>query len=91
VFRLAEKKVVDGVASTVAAKDFSIVAGKNCVKINMPETAGLAKRILVSDFEGRVVSGLTTTADKAKVELAKGTYLVTVVCNAQATTVKVQI
>lgn len=91
VFRLAEKKVVDGVASTVAAKDFSIVAGKNCVKISMPETAGLAKRILVSDFEGRVVSGLTTTADKTKVELAKGTYLVTVVCNAQATTVKVQI
>ncbi len=91
VFRLAEKKVVDGVASTVAAKDFSIVAGKNCVKISMPETAGLAKRILVSDFEGRVVSGLTTTADKAKMELAKGTYLVTVVCNAQATTVKVQI
>lgn len=91
VFRLAEKKVVDGVASTVAAKDFSIVAGKNCVKINMPETAGLAKRILVSDFEGRVVGGLTTTADKEKVELAKGTYLVTVVCNAQATTVKVQI
>lgn len=91
VFRLAEKKVVDGVASTVAAKDFSIVAGKNCVKISMPETVGLAKRILVSDFEGRVVSGLTTTADKAKVELAKGTYLVTVVCNAQATTVKVQI
>lgn len=91
VFRLAEKKVVDGVASTVAAKDFSIVAGKNCAKINMPETAGLAKRILVSDFEGRVVGELTTTADKAKVELAKGTYLVTVVCNAQATTVKVQI
>lgn len=91
VFRLAEKKVVDGVASTVAAKDFSIVAGKNCVKISMPETAGLAKRILVSDFEGRVVGGLTTTADKAKVELAKGTYLVTVVCNAQVTTVKVQI
>lgn len=91
VFRLAEKKVVDGVASTVAAKDFSIVAGKNCVKISMPETAELAKRILVSDFEGRVVSGLTTTADKAKVELTKGTYLVTVVCNAQATTVKVQI
>ena len=91
VFRLAEKKMVDGIASTVAAKDFSIVAGKNCVKINMQETAGLAKRILVSDFEGRVVSGLTTTADKAKVELAKGTYLVTIVCNAQATTVKVQI
>lgn len=91
VFRLAEKKVVDGVASTLSAKDFTFVSGKNCVKINMPETAGLAKRILVSDFEGRVVSGLTTTADKAKVVLAKGTYLVTVVCNAQARTVKVQI
>ncbi len=91
VFRLAEKKVVDGIASTVSAKDFSIVAGKNCVKMNMPETAGFAKRILVSDFEGRVVSGLNTTADKAKVALAKGTYLVTVVCNAHARTVKVQI
>lgn len=91
VFRLAEKKVVDGIASTVSAKDFSIVAGKNCVKISMPETAGLAKRILMSDFEGRIVSGLTTTADKAKVALAKGTYLVTVVCNAHARTVKVQI
>lgn len=91
VFRLAEKKVVDGIASTVAEKDFSIVAGKNCVKINMPETAGLAKRILMSDLEGRVVSGLNTTADKAKVALAKGTYLVTVVCNAHARTVKVQI
>lgn len=91
VFRLAEKKVVDGIASTVSAKDFSIVAGKNCVKISMPETAGLAKRILVSDFDGRVVSGLNTTADKAKVALAKGTYLVTVVCNAHARTVKVQI
>lgn len=91
VFRLAEKKVVDGIASTVSAKDFSIVAGKNCVKISMPETAGLAKRILMSDFEGRVVSGLNTTADKAKVALAKGTYLVTVVCNAHARTVKVQI
>lgn len=91
VFRLAEKKVVDGVASTFSEKDFTIVSGKNCVKMNMPETAGLAKRILVSDFEGRIVSGLTTTADKAKVALAKGTYLVTVVCNAQARTVKVQI
>ena len=91
VFRLAEKKVVDGVASTFSEKDFTIVSGKNCVKMNMPETAGLAKRILVSDFEGRIVSGLTTTADKAKVALAKGTYLVTVVCNAQAKTVKVQI
>lgn len=91
VFRLAEKNVVDGIASTVSAKDFSIVAGKNCVKISMPETAGLAKRILMSDFEGRVVSGLNTTADKAKVALAKGTYLVTVVCNAHARTVKVQI
>lgn len=91
VFRLAEKKVVDGIASTVSAKDFSIVAGKNCVKISMPETAGLAKRILMSDFEGRVVSGLNTTADKAKVALAKGTYLVTVVCNAHARTMKVQI
>lgn len=91
VFRLAEKKVVDGIASTASAKDFSIVAGKNCVKISMPETAGLAKRILMSDFEGRVVSGLNTTADKAKVALAKGTYLVTVVCNAHARTVKVQI
>lgn len=91
VFRLAEKKVVDGVASTFSEKDFTIVSGKNCVKMNMPETTGLAKRILVSDFEGRIVSGLTTTADKAKVALAKGTYLVTVVCNAQARTVKVQI
>lgn len=91
VFRLAEKKVVDGIASTVSANDFSIVSGKNCVKINMPETAGLAKRILVSDFEGRVVSGLNTTADKANVALAKGTYLITVVCNAHARTVKVQI
>lgn len=91
VFRLAEKNVVDGIASTVSTKDFSIVAGKNCVKISMPETAGLAKRILMSDFDGRIVSGLNTTADKAKVALAKGTYLVTVVCNAQARTVKVQI
>lgn len=91
VFRLAEKKVVDGLASTFSEKDFTIVSGKNCVKMNMPETAGLAKRILVSDFEGRIVNGLTTTADKAKVALAKGTYLVTVVCNAQARTVKVQI
>lgn len=91
VFRLAEKKVVDGLASTFSEKDFTIVSGKNCVKMNMPETAGLAKRILVSDFEGRIVSGLNTTADKAKVDLAKGTYLVTVVCNAQARTVKVQI
>lgn len=91
VFRLAEKNVVDGIASTVSTKDFSIVAGKNCVKISMPETAGLAKRILVSDFEGRVVSGLNTTADKAKVALAKGTYLVTVVCNAHARTVKIKI
>lgn len=91
VFRLAEKKVVDGVASTFSEKNFTIVSGKNCVKMNMPETAGFAKRILVSDFEGRIVSGLTTTADKAKVALAKGTYLVTVVCNAHARTVKVQI
>lgn len=91
VFRLAEKKVVDGLASTFSEKDFTIVSGKNCVKMNMPETAGFAKRILVSDFEGRIVSGLTTTADKTKVALAKGTYLVTVVCNAQARTVKVQI
>lgn len=91
VFRLAEKKVVDGVTSTFSEKNFTIVSGKNCVKMNMPETAGFAKRILVSDFEGRIVSGLTTTADKAKVALAKGTYLVTVVCNAHARTVKVQI
>ena len=89
VFRLAEKKVVDGVASPLSAKGFSVVPAKNCVKISMPATEGLSKRILVSDFDGRIVKGLTTTADKAKVALDKGTYLVTVVCNAQATTVKV--
>ena len=89
VFRLAEKKVVDGVASPLSAKGFSVVPGKGCVKVSMPETNGLSKRILVSDFEGRVLSGLTTTADKAKLSLDKGTYLVTVVCCAQATTVKV--
>ena len=89
VFRLSEKKETVGISSPLSTKGFSVVPGKNCVKVNMPETAGMSKRILVSDFEGRVVSGLTTSAESTKVELAKGTYLVTVVCNAQATTVKV--
>ena len=89
VFRLSAKKVVDAVASPLSSKGFAVVPGKGCVKVSMPDTDGLSKRILVSDFDGRVVSGTTTTADKAKLALQKGTYLVTVVCNAQATTVKV--
>lgn len=89
VFRLSEKKIVDAVQSPLSAEGFSVVPVKRGVEVMMPGTAGMSKRILVSDFEGRIVTSLTTTAEKAKLNTGKGTYLVTVACNAQTTTVKV--
>ena len=91
VFRLAEKDKSAAISSPLSAKGFTIAPCKGCVKVEMPETDGLNKRIIVSDIDGRVVNGLTTTNNKAKIELPSGAYVVTVVCNAQATTAKVAI
>lgn len=89
VFRLAEKKET-GVSSVASSsKGFIVVPGKDCVTVDMPGSDGVSKRIVVSDLEGRVVSAITTTACKEKLNVAPGAYLVTVVCNAHAETVKV--
>ena len=88
VFRLAEKKET-AVASAHSSKKFKVEAGDGCVNLDMPETEGATKRIIVSDMNGRVVGTLTTTACKARLSVAKGAYLVTVVCNAHTDTVKV--
>ena len=91
VFRLSAKKDESSIASPLSQKGFSVVPLKSSVKVNMPATDGLSKRIIVSDFDGRVVGGLTTVAQNAVIDIPSGTYLVTVVCKAQATTVKVAI
>ena len=90
VFRLAEKKET-GVSAASSSKKFTVVPGKGGVTVDMAGSDGMSKRIVVSDLEGRVVSALTTAASKERLDVAPGAYLVTVVCNAHAETVKVAV
>lgn len=90
VFRLARKSTPTGVSNVKTEEAaVSIVPGKNAVTVNTEGDSRVVKRILVSDLSGRIAA--TTTSDKASttVSLPSGTYVVTVVCDAKATTAKV--
>ena len=89
VFRLTEKKDESAVASPLSSKGFSLKIVNGGIEVDVPGTEGISKRIIVSDFEGRVASALTTISDKAMLNVSSGAYLVTVACNAQTETVKV--
>lgn len=88
VFRLS-KDTETGIHSPLSAQGFAVTAGKGCIKLNMPTTDGAAKRILVSDVDGRVLKTFNTTDEVAKLKMTTGAYIVTITCNAQATTAKV--
>lgn len=89
VFRLSIKKIDTGIASPLSTKGFAISSSKGHITVNAPATEGLNKRILVSDVDGRVIKTINTTAETTKIKQPRGTYIVTVTCNAQATTSKV--
>ena len=89
VFRLSPKHMLDGVKSPLSAKGFSVRPSKGGVSVEMPATASMAKRILVSDMSGCVVKILNTTSEQATLPLAEGAYVVNVSCSAQVTSSKV--
>lgn len=89
VFRLSPKRTLDGVKSPLSAKGFSIRPSKGCVSVEMPATASMAKRILVSDMSGRVIKTLNTTSEQATLPLEEGAYVVNVSCGAQVASSKV--
>lgn len=91
VFRLSEKKTETAISSPLSTKGFSIVPSKGNIVVNMPNTDGLSKRILVSDTEGRVLQSINTRHNTSKVKMPAGAYIVTVTCNAQATSSKVML
>ncbi len=91
VFRLSEKKTETAIASPLSTKGFSIVPSKGNIVVNMPNTDGLSKRILVSDTEGRVLQSINTHHNTSKIKMPAGAYIVTVTCNAQATSSKVML
>lgn len=91
VFRLSEVKTPTAIASPLSAKGFSIAPSKGSIVVNMPSTEGMSKRILVSDVDGRVLTSLTTLNQTSKIKQPHGVYVVTVTCNAQATSSKVML
>lgn len=90
VFRLSLKKT-DGIASPLSSKGFSITPANGQISISMPKTAGLDKRILVSDTEGRVLKSFNTKSESEKLDMDKGTYVVNVTCHAQSASSKVML
>lgn len=90
VFRLSEKKEPTAIASPLSESGFSIVPAKDNIVVNMPNTEGMNKRILVSDTEGHVLQSINTQRDTATVKMPAGRiYIVNVTCKAQATSGKV--
>ena len=89
VFRLSVKKTETAIDSPLSSKGFSVIPEKGAIKINMPATENLSKRILVSDTDGRVLQSLTTQNSAETISMSAGTYVVNVTCNAQSMTEKV--
>lgn len=91
VFRLSPKYLPTGIGSPLSDKGFDVKAVNDGVSICCPGTAGLEKRVIVSDMGGRVVASATSHDEEIclTVPAARGIYAVSVTCGAQATARKV--
>jgi alpha-galactosidase len=92
VYRLsdqAESKISNVIANAV---DLKVSATSDSVNVSLNGTAGMAKRILVIDVEGHVVSSANTTAEAASLRVpAAGIYMVNVVSGAHSFTKKIKV
>lgn len=91
VFRLSPKYLPTGIGSPLSDKGFDVKAAGDGVSISCPGTAGLEKRVIVSDMGGRVVASTTSRDEEISLTLPapRGIYAVSVTCGAQATARKV--
>lgn len=93
VFRLALKGGKVGIQNATSTScNLNIIpeTGKG-ITISAPGTQGIAKRILVSDAAGRIVATANPTSETTTINLPVGIYVVNVICNAKASSNKVQI
>ena len=88
VFRLSQNAT--GIAEATM-DNFKVNMKKGQLDIDMPNSNGLSKRVLVSDLSGRVVSSTTSTADHLKLTVngAKGVHIINVICAGQSKSMKV--
>jgi len=94
VFRLALKGKATSLGEVLAQKGtiriYPATDGESIV-VKTNGMQGMPKRILVSDMQGRVVRTITSAQETISVNVPAGLYVVNVVCNAQATSAKVEI
>lgn len=93
VFRLSlSDETTEGIATALSEEGIEIHASDGKVLVSAPGTEGQAKRILISDVSGRVIASASVSGEQTTIPLkaTSGVYIVTVVCNAQATTSKIR-
>lgn len=92
VYRLSVKSATTGITAAGTSGDISILPeADRGITIVAPGTAGVDKRVLVSDTAGRVLACSQQKAERQTIALPAGTYVVSVTCNAKATTAKVRL
>lgn len=92
VYRLSKAGQV-GITSALASADIRVAAVKGAVTVDCAGTEGLAKRILVSDLTGRVLTsgGGTGETFRLPLDAPRGVYVVNVVCAGRSQTKKVNL
>lgn len=95
VFRLHDKDsdVPDGIRaiSAGALQQMTVSAENGAVKVCIPSTEGVSKRILVSDIEGHVIGSMTSSSACVSVpcSAAPGVYVVNVLAAGHTQSAKV--
>ncbi len=93
VYRFSEQGK-DGIAEIGASKamdNMTVEVSGPTVNVCMPGTAGAAKRILLSDVQGRVMADATTDAECAALAApaAPGVYVVNAICAGRSVSQKI--
>lgn len=83
---------INSVAAADALGNMTVNTIGTTVSICLPGTGNAAKRILVSDIDGRVVAAVNTTAECADIAVpAHGFYLVSATCAARTRAAKISL
>ncbi len=92
VFRLSPKQPETGILASATAKPARVSLRNQSLTVSLPGTEGYAKRIVVTDLQGRVLATASGTkaATHLRVPETTSPLLIRAVCNGRARSWKVQ-
>ncbi len=90
VYRLTPAGSTDGITQLTGDECPTVATGQNGVTVTWPGTAGLDKRVLISDLKGHVLTADNNSRESFTLPTpaTAGVYIVNVVCNGRSQSVK---